>query len=71
MKGQNFNYYLDDYDWVYAIDEDGNHYCFNIQTRKFEERYHCVDLYWGGCSEEYAKKRIKELLNSENNISEK
>lgn len=48
MKGQNFNYYLDDYNCVYAIDEDDNYYFFNIQTGKLEERYYCVDLYWAG-----------------------
>ena len=71
MKGQNLKYYLDDYDWVYAIDEDDNHYYFNIKTGKLEERYHCVDLYWGGCTEEYAKKRMKELLESEWNKKDK
>ena len=65
MKGQNFKYYLNDYDWVYAIDEEGNNYVFNIQTGKLEEQYNCVDLYWGGCTEEYAKKRMDELLKSE------
>ena len=64
MKGYNFKYYLNDYDWVYAINEDDNHFVFNIQTGKLEEQYHCVDLYWGGCTEEYAKKRMKELMKS-------
>lgn len=62
MKGKNFNYYLNDYDWVYAIDEDGNEFAFNVQSGKLEEQRNCVDPYWGGCTEEYAKKRMQELL---------
>jgi hypothetical protein len=55
------NYYLDDNDWVYAIDKDGKQYAFNAKTKKLEERPNCVDIMWGGCTEEYAKQRMAEI----------
>lgn len=61
MNEKRLTYYLDDNDWVYAIDNDGKEYAFNAKSGKLEERYGCVDCMWGGCSEEYAKQRMKEL----------
>ena len=64
-----YKYYLDDNDWVYAIDNEGKHYAFNAISRKLEERNACVDSYWGGCSEEYAKQRMTEILKKEGRLN--
>lgn len=58
------NYYLNDNNWVYAIDKNGKHYAFNVKTKKLEEHYNCVDIMWGGCTEEYAKKRMAEIASN-------
>lgn len=69
MGKKNYKYYLDDNDWVYAIDDEGNHYAFNANSGKLEERYACVDSRWGGCSEEYARQRMAELLKKEGRLT--
>lgn len=58
-------YYLNDHDWVYAIDENGNKFKYNWKEKKIVPTEH-IDPYWGGCTEEYAKKRMKELENGVN-----
>ena len=58
-------YYLNDHDWVFAIDKQGNKWQYNWKEKKFVLAVH-FRPYWGGCTEEYAKKRMKELENGIN-----
>ena len=58
-------YFLNDHDWVYAIDEKGNKLAYNWKEKKFVPTEN-FDPMWGGCTEEYAKKRMKELENGIN-----
>lgn len=48
-------YYLNDHDWVFAIDKQGNKWQYNWKEKKFIPVDY-IDPYWGGCTEEYAKK---------------
>jgi hypothetical protein len=53
-------YFLDDDNDVWAMDEKGNKFVFSYKTKKLEPTDH-LDLMWGGCSEEYSKKRMAEI----------
>ncbi len=53
-------YFLDDDNDVWAMDEKGNKFVFSYKTKKLELTDR-LDLMWGGCSEEYAKKRMAEI----------
>ena len=53
-------YFVNDHDWIYAIDDDGREFVFSYKTLKFKPT-DWIDSYWGGVSEEYAKQRMAEI----------
>lgn len=56
-------YFADDYEDIWAIDENGNQFVFSYKTKKLEPTTG-INPYWGGVSEEYAKKRMAEIAAS-------
>ena len=56
-------YFLYDNNDVCAIDEKGNQFVFSYKTKKLEPTTGISPM-WGGCSEEYAKKRMEEIKNA-------
>jgi hypothetical protein len=53
-------YFLDDDNDVWAIDQNGNEFLVT-KGKLIPAKKGSVDLMWGGCSEEYAKKRMAEI----------
>lgn len=55
-------YYLSDQDYVFAIDNSGKEYAFNLKEKRLKEvPKGTINPLWGGCTESYAKKRMADL----------
>lgn len=62
-------YFSDDNEWIYAMDADGTEFVFSLKENALVENKGCIMLNcmkggWGGCSEEYAKKRMAEIATA-------
>ena len=57
-------YFFDDRDDVYAMDINGNEFYVTKNNGLVPADKGTIDLYWGGCSEEYAKKRMAEIAGN-------
>ncbi len=60
-------YFSDDNEWIYAMDANGIEYRFNPKENRLVEDENCVTSNsmkggWGSCTEEYAKKRMAEIV---------
>lgn len=56
-------YFADDYEDIWAIDDDNNEFVFSYKTLKLEPTS-MLDPMWGGVTEEYAKKRMAEIAKA-------
>ncbi len=62
-KDTQMKYFLDDNNDVWAMDEKENQFVFSYKTKKLEPTKR-LNLLWGGCSEEYAKQRMNEIVKN-------
>ena len=53
-------YYADDYEDIWAVDENGKTFVFSYKTKQLEPTTRFNPM-WGGVSEDYAKKRMAEI----------
>lgn len=53
-------YYADDYEDIWAVDENGKTFVFSYKTKQLEPTTRFNPM-WGRVSEEYAKKRMVEI----------